>query len=606
MPIASVNSFTSSSSASINRSRDPRSPSAFIGKALLALLAVGILAGAGVLAFKGKNSSKGQNQAMLDEAVVERMGFEISTVATGELESRNQLEIRNPIESRTTIIYIVDEGTTVQKGDLLVKLNAEALQTQIADQEIQVSSARADLDAAESEYEIQLKTNAAELQDAQLRLQLAELSLSQWEQGELVQRQQDNELAVEEAQRQLVRAQDRYEQTVRLHAQGFESSDRLKEDEITLLRARAELTKAELSRRIYLEFQRPKDEAQRRSDVDKARDELVRVQAQNEIRINTRRVVMENRRQQLNVRQTRLARTIEQFEASTIFAPAPGLVVYQTSVDRGRGGDNPLQVGTEVFPNQLLVILPDTSQMRASVRVHESLAGQIREGQQATVRIDAASGAELPGRVTSIGVLAETGGWRDPNLREYRVNILIDESTRPPGAAPLRPSMRCEARIVLGRVDDALTIPVQAVFNEGVLRYVHVREGQMFVRRPVRLGRRSDTSAEVLAGLNTGERVLLRDPQPGEVLGRPWDSEQLATVGLRLDEQGNIVRAAAANTSPAQRGPAGATPVNNRRPNTQPPAATPATAEPESTPTAARSETTSETNPESTAATQPG
>lgn len=564
------------------RRRDQHRTPAFITKMILPLVVIAVIVGVAAFVYLGKGKDNNSPQATLDEAVVERMGFEITTVATGELESRNQLEIRNPIESRTTITFIVDEGTTVQKGDLLVKLNAEALETQIADQEIQVSSARADLDAAESEYEIQLKTNAADLQDAQLRLQLAELSLSQWEQGELVQRIQDNDLAVEEAQRQLARAEDRFEQTVQLHAQGFESADRLKEDEISLLRTRADLTKAELSRRIYHEFQRPKDEAQKRSDVDKARDELVRVQAQNEIRINTRRVVMENRRQQLNVRQTRLARTIEQFEASTIYAPAPGLVVYQTSVDRGRGGDNPLQVGTEVFPNQLLVILPDTSQMRASVRVHESLAGRIREGQQATIRIDAAAGLELPGRVTSIGVLAETGGWRDPNLREYRVNIFLDESARPQGSAQLRPSMRCEARITLGRVEDALTIPVQAVFNEGVLRYVHVREGQMFVRRPVNLGRRSDTHAEVTAGLNPGDRVLLRDPQPGEVLGRPWDATELASVGLRLDEQGNIVRAASATAAaaaprtrtadgaapsaaaPASAAPATTQPVNNR------------------------------------------
>ena len=116
--------------------------------------------------------------------------------------------------------------------------------------------------------------------------------------------------------------------------------------------------------------------------------------------------------------------------------------------------------------------------------------------------------------------------------------------------------MRCETRIVLGRVNDALTVPVQSVFNEGMLRFVYVREGSLFDRRPVRVGRRSDTEAEILAGLSAGERVLLREPAPNEVLNKPWSSDELALVGLRLDEQGNIVR----DPSAGRGGPSGGAP----------------------------------------------
>jgi hypothetical protein len=223
-----------------------------------------------------------------------------------------------------------------------------------------------------------------------------------------------------------------------------------------------------------------------------------------------------------------------------VIAPADGLVVYATSLDRGgwRGGnEGPLQIGQQVFPNQLLMILPDTSEMVAAVRVNEALAGRVRQGQQVSVRVDAAGGAVFDGTVESIGVMAETGGWRDPNLREYTVRIGL----QPIEGVSLKPAMRCEGRITLDVVKDAISIPVQGVFNEGPVQFVYTQEGGRWVKTPVRVGRRSDTQAEIRAGLAAGTIILLRDPSSGETINRPWNPEQLTVAGYKLDENGRVV-----------------------------------------------------------------
>lgn len=55
------------------------------------------------------------------------------------------------------------------------------------------------------------------------------------------------------------------------------------------------------------------------------------------------------------------------------------------------------------------------------------------------------------------------------------------------------------------------------------------------------MGRRSDRYAEIAAGLEAGERVLLRRPEAGEVVSEPWDSGELAAVGLMIDGEGRVV-----------------------------------------------------------------
>src|SRR5437868_3498368 len=92
----------------------------------LALLAV---AGTGVgLAVRrgGPGSDSGARGA--DLAQVLKTSFDISTTASGELQARNQIEIRSELDTEASILEIAAEGARVKIGDLLVRLNGEDIQ----------------------------------------------------------------------------------------------------------------------------------------------------------------------------------------------------------------------------------------------------------------------------------------------------------------------------------------------------------------------------------------------------------------------------------------------------------------------------------------------
>lgn len=464
--------------------------------------------------------------------------FEIQTIATGELEARQQVEIRNKLDSRATLTTIVDEGTRVTKGDVLFTLNSEAIEQEITEEESRVETARADLEAAENAYLIQVSDNESNLRAANLELELAQLALQQWRDGDDPKELERLQADLDSATRNFDRLKDKFEQSKELFAKNFKSKNDFDQEQIQLLEAESRVKQARLALDTYRDYQRPRDEKQRTSAVEEAEAKVDRVRKQNAIELASKDANRKNARRQLELREERLAKHREQLGYCEIKAPNDGLVVYNSSTRRGRWNDDPPEPGMEVSPNEVLIILPDTSEMVASVRVHESLAGRLTPGQAANVQIEALGTAILPGTVESIGVLAESGNWRDPNLREYTVRILLQPGER---AKELKPSMRAEATIVMDRVDDALTIPVQAVFSEGRLRYVYKPNGTRYERVPIRLGRRSETEAEVLAGLSAGDAVLVRAPEPGEVLKQPWDQARLQTVGFTLDENGQPV-----------------------------------------------------------------
>jgi HlyD family secretion protein len=339
----------------------------------------------------------------------------------------------------------------------------------------------------------------------------------------------------------LDRLREKLEQSRKLKEEGFLSRDQLQLDEIAVRKGEAAVAKAVLDKATYEKYQEKKDRKSKESDVEEAKAELDRTKQQNDIQLVSKDADRINKRRQQALHEDKMSKLQKQLAACTIVAPQDGLVVYATSQDSDFimfNGQGPLQVGRKVFPNEALIILPDTTLMLAQVKVHESLASKVKPGQPATVKVDAAGGQTFTGKVDSIGVLAEGGGWRDPNRREYTVKIAVDHDQ---AQTPLKPSMRCEATIQLGHVDDAISVPLQAVFNEELVKFVYVPKGSKFVRVPVLMAQKSDTYAEIKGGLDEGTRVLVRQPQPNEIIQEPWNEKQLEVCGLKFGNDGKVV-----------------------------------------------------------------
>ncbi|HLP83519.1 MAG TPA: HlyD family efflux transporter periplasmic adaptor subunit [Phycisphaerales bacterium] len=524
--------------------------------AISAAVLLALAGGAGILAAAAKPPAAPTKAQTSDVTNVRKQAFDITTTANGDLQAKNQIELRSTLERDATIQSIIPEGTRVKKGDMVVKLNGDSIQTQIDEQTPRLASARAAVVAAENQYQIQLNDNASALRKAELQLELAQLALKQWEDGDVVKRRQELSLEISRSELDLERLAEKLRRSEDLLREGFIAKDERDRDEVAYIEAISKYKNAALAAEVYENFEFTKERKQKLSDVEEARAEVDRVKLNNDSQLASKDADRLSQREQLTLLETQVRKYNDQLAATTIVAPQDGLVVYATSLEGGGRWGNEQgawQIGQQVYPNQLIVVLPDTSEMIAAVRVHEAIAGRVRPGQLVNLKIDAAGGRTFEGVVDSIGVMAETGGWRDPNLREYTVRVALKDQDD----AELKPSMRVEARILLSKVDETLTVPVQSLFSEGAVQFVYLPEGNKFIKRPVRIGRRSETLAEVAAGLQEGQAVLLRTPQPGEVLARSWNDEELKVAGYKTLENGQIVadRPAGAPGGRPSRGP---------------------------------------------------
>jgi HlyD family secretion protein len=93
-------------------------------------------------------------------------------------------------------------------------------------------------------------------------------------------------------------------------------------------------------------------------------------------------------------------------------------------------------------------------------------------------------------------------------VEEQRVNVIIDFAEEADRWARLGHGFRVEPRIVLWESADVLKVPLSALYRQGKDWMVFRDDGGRAVPAPVRIGHENGLEAEVLSGLEPGQRVV--------------------------------------------------------------------------------------------------
>ena len=198
------------------------------------------------------------------------------------------------------------------------------------------------------------------------------------------------------------------------------------------------------------------------------------------------------RAQLVSPRETQASR--EDCDCIPITSPVSGriLQIADRSERVVREGDTLMQIGD---PNNLEIVV-DYLSMDA-VRIE---AGQ-------RVIIDNWGGDRLlEGRVR----LVEPFGFLKISalgIEEQRVNVIIDFTTDE-GWERLGHGYQVESRVVLSEASDVLAVPLTALFRDGEHWAVFVDDGGRARLQHVETGQRDGVIAEIINGLESGDRVI--------------------------------------------------------------------------------------------------
>ena len=423
------------------------------------------------------NDSSVPSSVIFEE--VKRGVFLHEVTDRGNVESAQNEDIRCNVESMSgvLIVWIIPEGTAVEEGEVLVRLDSSNLEERLANQEILV-----------------LNTEAAKIQAA-ADLRVAELALDEYEKGTLVKERITIRNKILKVQEDKDRAIDNRDYTKKLYAQGYVSDLQLKADDVRLEQLQNDLESAEKEKFVLEEYTKPKMFEQYSANIETAKTQKLSAERRNSIE-TTRKNYLE-----------------KQVAYCTIRAPKAGQVVYASPSGPFRRDNEIIKEGNTARERQVLLRLPDPKQMQVAGMVNEASVSLVKVGQPATITLQAMPNQVFNGTVKQVNDYPEPDGFMGSMAKEYKTIITMDglDNLPPNIRAGIRPGLTAQIKIDVtdpSIEDMPILVPVQTLFENSGKYYCITCDNGKWEKVEVEVGATNDKEVVIKSGLSEGTRVV--------------------------------------------------------------------------------------------------
>jgi multidrug efflux pump subunit AcrA (membrane-fusion protein) len=405
-------------------------------------------------------ATQGNDTALTYE--VTRGDLLITITEQGSLQSRNNTEIKSKVRGSNTVTWVIPSGTVVKPGDELIRLDTKKLEENLSLSKTNVHKSRASLAKTTSE------------------LATAKIAVQAYEEGEyltnLKERQRDVAIAdanLERSKKMLVRSEN-------LFKSGFVTDLEVRSQLLTVEQAQLELMVNRTKLDILKRYTKAMNLETRRGNLTAGHSYVKRDTAE------------------LAMNLSRRARAEEELNNCVIKASRGGLVIYPLPAPWKNEPE--ITEGIDVRYDQVLLLMPDLSQMQIKVGIHEEMIERITEGLPVTVILPDLT---LDAKISSVATVTRPAAWWTGNMVKYDTIIEL------PSTLGLRPGMSAIVKVVVAEHKDVLSVPVAAVVEaeNGHLCWVQTSTG--IQPRSLDLGDSNDEFIIVRAGLNEGDKVLL-------------------------------------------------------------------------------------------------
>ncbi|MEM9482189.1 MAG: efflux RND transporter periplasmic adaptor subunit [Cyanobacteria bacterium P01_F01_bin.116] len=439
------------------------------------------------------SSSKGypakQRQAgeaiEVDVILVGSSSFDNFLAAPGEVIAQEQVEVRSAVEGVVQEVY-VEEGQWVEAGERLIQLESGKLEHDVKIAQLNLETARANLEAVIKSREARFGTLRSKLRANEEQVKNAQAAYAKL--SNLISLQQDNNL--DALQVQLDAAQNKLDSIRQLAEQGAVSQLQLQDAETQFVKAQNTFLNTQsgnLSQQDSL-FDAQNAIIRSRANAQQARQTLERAQTLEEIRERKAALTVENRGNLLK-------EALRAFDQLQIHAGTSGLVT-EIDIDRGE----------IIYPDSDSSFMVIDQNLLFQAYIDQTRLNEVNVGDSVLVRLVTYPGQPFFGKVVRVNPTIETEDFIPGRVgidRQYTYSVWVEIPS-------LELSPGLQGYLHFEKEKTGVVIPESAVTHlsggEGMVMVVN--EDKTVVRSVV-LGTLEDNRRKVISGLFPGEVIVV-------------------------------------------------------------------------------------------------
>lgn len=423
------------------------------------------------------------NTQIIDSATVQRRDLTVTVSATGEVSPVRQSDLAFEISAIVTEV-LVDEGETVEAGDVLARLEAidltEAYERALVNRDIEAIQFEAliapprEVDRAVIEAQIAAAQAAAAASGGPDPQNIAIARLR-----------------VEQARNQLWQSQVQRDIRMELNPEfrGGENGARTEE-----LLMQSDVASAETTIDVReSEFAATANEGPDVGSLSSARaDRIAAEVALERLEEGGTAIEIEQAAIDLQRAELELERQELTLEDAVLRAPFSGVVADINLVE----GELPPS-------DSAAMLLLDNSEFFVELEVDETDVVDLELDQAVELTFDALPGEVIEGRVTRINPTPTD----NDQVVTYSIRVTLQE-----GRDLVRTGMSATGLVIVDELDDVLTVPTRFIridrATQQAFATIETADGD-FEEVPVELGLRNDTQVQIVSGLDEGDSIVL-------------------------------------------------------------------------------------------------
>ena len=404
---------------------------------------------------------------------VRRDDLVIGLLQGGYVNASKKHKLSLQANYRTKLLWVIDENSKVKAGDLLAKFETDELKEQIENQEIELDNLSKELEIAIEAEKILLSSNAAELQSAEETLLQADDALRKYRRFERASQRDSLDLAISKAEASLEAANSTY----------------------TEIRDSDTATKSNPSKITRLV-----------NALEQAKLNLRKVKISTESKLVQQKKSIANLRRRIRRLTDQLNRYKSYMEMMKLVAPVDGIVIY-ADPDR-RWGNLDVKPGIDIGKGQVLITIPEMSNLVVDFDLPEQYRSKIKIGDRAVISPDSLPGEKFGGTISHIDTLpVNLVVWDSSSPKIYKSKIKLDKQS-----PRLVNGMSVQINVVTRVIPNTIFVPVEAVFEENDRFFVYRSGLGGPTEVDVSIGESNDNFVQITKGLEEGDVVYLYRP----------------------------------------------------------------------------------------------
>ena len=488
-------------------------------KVSLFLLLALLLAGGGFFYYrtyhvKDTEKKTGDNVAPDRIYPVKRGQMVIGIVLRGSVNAKVKHKLALQAPFSTKLVKVVDENVKVKKGEIVAEFETADLLLKVEDYKLTIEQTKKDLAIAQAEREVLISTNREELRTAKDKVTECLDAYTRYVRLEGPRDRDTQNLAVSDAEKNLddvettyQEAKDTYDNSIFADSAAEETAKKnVEKERQKVLAAETKLNSALLEKKLFKRYTYPNKLKDLRNKLAQARLGYEKAKVSTEAKLTQKDNAIYRLEITLRNNERQYQRHSSWIPMMTLTAPVDGIVTYG---DPDRIWGNPeVKVGMDGRRKQVIITIPDMSQMIVDVNLPEQYRSKVGIGDKVIITPESLETVKMKGQIASIASLpVHTIPWDKSTPKIYRTVVSFQ------GKNPkIVSGMSVQVEVVSRVLQNVISIPVEAVFEEGGQLLVYRKAFSGPEKVPIKIGASSDSAVEILEGLNEGDEVFLYRP----------------------------------------------------------------------------------------------